>query len=456
MTTLKPGTKVIINDETIDCSDAVLFLESLIGKTLEIVEVTNEYKDETLPTYKCKDEDGSIITTDGIEYFPFVDADLKIKTSMRRTLLNKILGHSLDIEFLLQKLDFLEKLTREYDSIEFNERLEHIIDNAEEILVNNLLFGVYKHIGELVINYLLCSDEWFQEYGISNYDVIEKYNIPAPSGINTVYDSILSEFDFENITNEDIEKFKAQIIKDFNLEDKVEYQRLMNISILDFEDQSEELNLYILDCEKYLNKFLEGTKYKVEIYQTDDVYEDYEDHPESEYNTRSMYEGRLLHEDEELELTGRFCEMYVILEDLSAFIDLEIFNPIQEIDDWLEDSCCPKCKGSNYNEEHEFEGSEIFRIWTCSCGAKWTERYNLTKVFYGAQEKEITSESEDNLAYENKQMSDFIQSLGFVPDDITTLIINGDGTQKVKALEKVKESYSLYAIDNKGSTENVE
>jgi hypothetical protein len=115
----------------------------------------------------------------------------------------------------LQKLNFLEKLTKEYDSIGFTERLEHIVDNAEEMLVNNLLYGTYKHIGELVINYKFSLDELYEEMGISNHDVIQKYNCPAPNGNHTVYDSILSEFDFENITDSDIEKFKAQVLKDF-------------------------------------------------------------------------------------------------------------------------------------------------------------------------------------------------------------------------------------------------
>ena len=215
MTTLKPGTKVIISEDTIECTEHQSFLESLIGKTLEIVEVTNEYNDKSLPTYKCKYEDGSIVTENGTEYFPFVDSDLKIKRDMDRVLLNMILGHPVDVEFLLQKLKFVEKLTKEYDSIGFTERLEHIVDSAEEMLVNNLLYGTYKHIGELVINYKFSLDELYEEMGISNHDVIQKYNCPAPDGVNTVYDSILSEFDFENITDSDIEKFKAQVLKDF-------------------------------------------------------------------------------------------------------------------------------------------------------------------------------------------------------------------------------------------------
>ena len=133
----------------------------------------------------------------GAKYFPF----LKIKRDMDRVLLNMILGHPGDVEFLLQKLNFLEKLTREYDSIEFNERLEDIVKNDEEISVNNLLYGTYKHIGELVINYKFNLDNLYEEMGISNHDVIQKYNIVAPNGVNTVYDSILSEFDIENITD---------------------------------------------------------------------------------------------------------------------------------------------------------------------------------------------------------------------------------------------------------------
>ena len=246
MTTLKPGTKVIINEDTIECTKHEAFLNGLIGKTLEIVEVTNEYKDEKLPTYKCKYENGLIVTENGTEYFPFVDSDLKIKRDMDRVLLNMILGHPGDVEFLLQKLKFVEKLTKEYDSIGFTERLEHIVDNAEEMLVNNLLYGTYKHIGELVINYKFSLDELYEEMGISNHDVIQKYNCPAPNGIHTVYDSILSEFDFENITDSDIEKFKAQVLKDFT----ATKQEIENIAKEDVIKNDIMHNIFCLDEEE--------------------------------------------------------------------------------------------------------------------------------------------------------------------------------------------------------------
>ena len=217
-TQYKVGDIVIIDEEMIDSSKDVVFFEKLLDKKLMIVEITDEYNHPQVPTYKCIDlETREIIKSEIMpdKHFPFVDSDLKIKRDMDRVLLNMILGHPRDVEFLLQKLNFLEKLTREYDSIEFNERLEDIVKNDEEISVNNLLYGTYKHIGELVINYKFSLDELYEEMGISNHDVIQKYNCPAPDGVNTVYDSILSEFDFENITDSDIEKFKAQVLKDF-------------------------------------------------------------------------------------------------------------------------------------------------------------------------------------------------------------------------------------------------
>ena len=50
----------------------------------------------------------------------------------------------------------------------------------------------------------------------------------------------------------------------------------------------------------------------------------------------------------------------------------------------------------------------------------------------------VDNDEYENLAYENKQMGDFLESLGFTPDDITSLIINGDAQQKAKALKRAK------------------
>ena len=361
-------------------------------------------------------------------------------TNLDTKLINAIIGSKEEVEFLQNKLAFLEKLTNEYDSISFDERLINIIDNAYEINFDGIIYETYKNIGELVINYKLDIDDFIEDFKISNLDIIEKYNIVAPNGVNTVYDSILSEFDIENITDSDIKKFKQQIIKDFNLKDKAEYQRLVKVSILELEDDSEVIMDYLTDCERYLNKLIKDTQYIVEIYQTDDVYEDDE---ESFYHGRAMYEGKIKHKDTEEELddslTGRYCEISSVFEDLLGYINSEILNQIQEINDWLEDSCCPECKGFNYASKQDFEGNEIFRNWTCSCGAVWTERYNLTKVFYGGQDKEIKSDLEENLAYENKRMGDFLERLGLSPSQITDIVINGDEIQIRNTISKLKE-----------------
>ena len=363
-------------------------------------------------------------------------------TTLNTKLVNAIIGSKEEVEFLQNKLAFLEKLTNEYDSISFDERLINIIDNAYEINFDGIIYETYKNIGELVINYKLDIDDFIEDFKISNLDIIEKYNIVAPNGVNTVYDSILSEFDIENITDSDIENLKIEIIEDFNLHQKY----FSNTSVFEFKND-EELAKHIKFCESYLNyHLLNDTQYIVEIYETDDVYED-EDDEESSYDGKPMYEGKLINKNTEEELedstSGRYCEISSVFEDLLGYINSEILNQTQEIDDWLEDSCCPECKGFNYASKQDFEGNEIFRNWTCSCGAVWTERYNLTKVFYGGQDKEIYSEMENTLAYENKQMGDFLESLGFTPDDITSLIINGDAAQKAKALKRAKAPFEV-------------
>ena len=50
----------------------------------------------------------------------------------------------------------------------------------------------------------------------------------------------------------------------------------------------------------------------------------------------------------------------------------------------------------------------------------------------------VDNDEYENLAYENKKMGEFLAMLGLTPDDITSLIINGDAQQKAKALKKAK------------------
>ena len=50
----------------------------------------------------------------------------------------------------------------------------------------------------------------------------------------------------------------------------------------------------------------------------------------------------------------------------------------------------------------------------------------------------VDNDEYENLCYENKKMGEFLAMLGLTPDDITSLIINGDAQQKAKALKKAK------------------
>lgn len=357
-------------------------------------------------------------------------------TTLNTKLIKTIIGSNEEVEFLFNKLNFLEKLTNEYDSVTFDERLQSIIDNADEISFNGLIWEIYKHIGELVINYKFNLDEYFEKLGISNYDVIEKYNLPFADGINTVYNSILEHFDFENITKKDISEFKKQIRKDFGLQK----DWILKTSVLDLEDEYDSFSL-ATEAEEYLNSLLKETEYEVEIYETDDSYED-EDDEVSSYAGKTMYEGKLIHKDtkDELEdsISGRYCEISSVFEELLDFVDS--INKKYEVNSWLKNSCCPKCKKSDYEEEQlEFTGvTEIFRHFVCSCGAKWSEKYNLTKVFFENTEEEVPSETEEMLAYENKRMGDFLENLGLNSSDITDLVINGTEEQKEEALRRIQ------------------
>ena len=69
---------VTICTDTLECTEAEKFLSSLIDIELQVVEVTDEYKDITVPTYKCKYVESDKIVMRDNAYFPFVDADLQI------------------------------------------------------------------------------------------------------------------------------------------------------------------------------------------------------------------------------------------------------------------------------------------------------------------------------------------------------------------------------------------
>lgn len=376
-------------------------------------------------------------------------------TTMEFRLLKTILGREDETKFILEKFALLEELNKKYSKSTFDNEMIDIVDNVQDVLSCDVIVETYKHLGELIITSALMDYDWYSYDALEIDDIIDCYCRVNLNGTNTTYDSILSEFDFKNITKDDIRKFNLAIQKDF----KVDTERaiLIEKTVLDYEDESPELATLQYRAQEYINKLLEGSGYKAEIWETDDLYEDYEDNPESDYNGRAMYEGKLVTDDEneeELEesLTGRYCEIFAIFEELLSFIESDEFKEIKtgkknssidgELDSWLEDSCCPKCKGFDY-EEDDIEHSasnEHFRRWSCPCGAVWQERYNLTKVFYGSKEVEVTSEEFDNLAFENKKMAYFIEKLGLSIDDITDNIISGDNDQLNEAIKKATQT----------------
>lgn len=83
----KVGDIVTVNEDMIDSSKDIVFLENLLGRTLEIEEVTDEYKDPQVSTYKCIDFETREVVRGNIlpnEYFPFVDSDLKKFTELKK------------------------------------------------------------------------------------------------------------------------------------------------------------------------------------------------------------------------------------------------------------------------------------------------------------------------------------------------------------------------------------
>lgn len=76
---IQVGTRVQVDIENIEGTNDLEFLESLSGVKMEVIEVTNEYADETLPTFKCINiETKELILGNKKDYFPFVEADLKV------------------------------------------------------------------------------------------------------------------------------------------------------------------------------------------------------------------------------------------------------------------------------------------------------------------------------------------------------------------------------------------
>lgn len=78
MSNYREGDIVEISTDTLELTEAEDFLRTLIGRKIKIIDVTNEYNDKKVPTYKCVFEiNNKIISRNNGIYFPFVDADFK-------------------------------------------------------------------------------------------------------------------------------------------------------------------------------------------------------------------------------------------------------------------------------------------------------------------------------------------------------------------------------------------
>ena len=53
---------------------------------------------------------------------------------------------------------------------------------------------------------------------------------------------------------------------------------------------------------------------------------------------------------------------------------------------------------------------------------------------------EQLKDQNQNLAYENKRMGDFLQALGLAPDEITSYVINGHETDVKRMIDYVIEN----------------
>ncbi len=72
------------------------------------------------------------------------------------------------------------------------------------------------------------------------------------------------------------------------------------------------------------------------------------------------------------------------------------------------------------------EGNDSGEVEVLGCTYSWEVILN------------IDSQEYENICYENKQMGEFLQKLGFAPDDITSYIINGSEDDIEKMINKIK------------------
>ncbi len=130
---------------------------------------------------------------------------------MEKMILKQILRASNEeINFLTGKLDVLfelcDKYSPSYKKGDHEEILRDVVNTAimnlekrERLNIDSILYIIYKDIGDLVFDYLLELDSWLEEQGI-DYDSAKNYLVlPIADGVNTKFDSPLSQFDLGTI-----------------------------------------------------------------------------------------------------------------------------------------------------------------------------------------------------------------------------------------------------------------
>ena len=130
---------------------------------------------------------------------------------MEKMVLKQILRASdEEITFLTRKLEVLftlcDKHSPSYERRNHEEILRDVINTTiinlekrEIINLNSMLYTIYKDIGDLIFDYILELDNWLEEQGI-DYDSAKNYLVlPTADGINTNYDSPLSQFSVDTV-----------------------------------------------------------------------------------------------------------------------------------------------------------------------------------------------------------------------------------------------------------------
>lgn len=150
---------------------------------------------------------------------------MKESVIMKIKLLKYILGaKDEDIVFLTNKLELLfnlsDKYSTNYKYKDYDGILKDIVNTTimnlekrEIINIDNILYTLYKNIGDLIFDFVLNLDSWLEDNDI-DYESAKNYLVQVCSdGINTVFDSPLEEIIISNIENKNYLQFYVDNIQ---------------------------------------------------------------------------------------------------------------------------------------------------------------------------------------------------------------------------------------------------